>query len=106
MIKGMKRESGDTVDWEKVKNPYNTLEKARQAADIVATTEGRLASQRGGPQYEVETRIEQEADSWYIYWRKVPLPPRGCASGCGSCGTPPKKPTGRARVLPFKRKTD
>jgi hypothetical protein len=95
------------VDWEKLNNAYGSEDKAKKAADIVATTEARLANQRGGPQYTVETRIEQENGHWHVYWRKVIMQSQGgCGAGCGSCKSSTKKPTTKAKVIPFKKKTD
>ena len=94
------------TSWVKLKSAFATEEKANKAAGIVATTEGRLASEPGGPQYEIETRIEQGEEGWHVYWRKVYVGYQsGCGGGgCGSCGESEAEPTKTAKVIPFPRK--
>ncbi|MDW7673527.1 MAG: hypothetical protein SCK28_03205 [Bacillota bacterium] len=92
------------MEWIKVNKLYDTEEKAQKAANIIATTEARLASQPKGPQYEVETKIEPVEEKWQVLWRKVFV---GYQSGCGGGGccscqdTPKKKEMGK--VIPFKK---
>ncbi|MDR3541603.1 MAG: hypothetical protein P4L69_11665 [Desulfosporosinus sp.] len=91
------------MEWIKMQTLYDSEKKALKIASIVATTEARLANQQRGPQYEVETRIEQEGDKWQVFWRKVFIGNKtGCGGGCESCNdTLPRKNLGK--VLPFKR---
>ncbi|MCL6638842.1 MAG: hypothetical protein K6T80_04065 [Firmicutes bacterium] len=93
------------MEWIKLDKLYDTEEKALKIAGIVATTEARLASQKHGPQYEVETRIEQVEGKWQVFWRKVFAGNKtGCGGGCGSCRSRlPGKPKGK--VIPFKKTT-
>ncbi|EEG76559.1 hypothetical protein [Dethiobacter alkaliphilus] len=91
------------MSWVKLKSSFATEEKAQKAAGIVVTTEGRLASEPGGPQYDVETRIEQGEDGWHVYWRKVFTGyDSGCGGGgCGSCGDSEAEPQQKAKIIPF-----
>ena len=97
----------DLMEWVKIQTLYDSEIQALKTANIVATTEGRLANQQRGPQYEVETRIEQVNDGkWQVFWRKVFIGNKtGCGGTCESCGSnnelTPKKNTGK--VLPFRR---
>ena len=93
------------MEWIKLESAFASEEKALQTADIVATTEARLANRPGGPQYRVETRIEQaEERQWQVYWRKVFV---GYAQGCGGCQSCAEKPPARhmGKVIPFKKPT-
>lgn len=95
----------DIMEWIKLQTSFNSEEKAIKTARIVATTEAKLASQPGGPQYEVETRIEQAEGKWQVYWRKVFVGFKpGCGGGCKSC---PEKLPGqtKGKVIPFKKPT-
>lgn len=91
------------MEWVKIQTFYESEKKALKIASIVATTETRLANQQRGPQYEVETRVEQEEEKWQVFWRKVFIGNKtGCGGGCESCGeNPPKKTKGK--VLPFRK---
>jgi hypothetical protein len=94
------------MEWVRLKTEYVSEEKAWQAANIVATTEARLASEPHGPQYEVETRVEPSGDKWHVFWRKV-FAGYGCGGGgCGSCGEQKEPPVpGGGKVLPFRKPT-
>ena len=48
----------ELMEWVKIQTLYDSEKLALKTANIVATTEARLANQPQGPQYEVETRIE------------------------------------------------
>jgi len=90
-------------DWVILKSLFDTEEKAIKTANIVATTEGRLACEPRGPQYEVETKIDQVGDKWQVSWRKVFV---GFSSGCGgcqSCQPPAPKRNGAGKVIPFRK---
>jgi hypothetical protein len=90
-------------EWVTLKNLFDTEEKALKTANIVATTEARLASEPHGPQYEVETKLEQVGEKWQVSWRKIFV---GIASGCGSCQScqpPAPKRTGGGKVIPFRK---
>ena len=91
------------MEWVKLETLFDSEEKALKTASIVATTETRLANQQRGPQYEVETRIEQVDDKWQVYWRKVFIGNKnGCGGGCASCHNHlPRKNKGK--VIPFKK---
>lgn len=91
------------MEWVKLQTLFDSAEKAIKIANIVATTEARLASQPNGPQYEVETKIDQVAGKWQVSWRKVAVGYKsGCRGGCTSCHTKPsQKPKGK--VIPFKK---
>lgn len=91
------------MEWVKVSTLFDSEEKALKTASIVATTEARLASEPGGPQYAVETKIEQVGDKWQVFWRKVFVGYKsGCGGGCASCGEkPPGRPKGK--VIPFRK---
>lgn len=92
------------MEWVKVKTAYETEDKAKKAASIVATTEARLASQPHGPQYNVEIRIQQDGGNWLLYWRKVFVGNQsGCGGGCGSCQEDKPSPGVKGKVIPFKR---
>jgi len=93
------------MEWVKIETLYDSEIKAMKIANIVATTEARLASQQRGPQYEVETRIEQVGEKWQVFWRKIFIGNKtGCGGGCESCSSDsnlPKKTKGK--VLPFRK---
>lgn len=95
----------DLTEWVKLQTLYDSEKQALKTANIVATTEARLANQQHGPQYKVETRIEQIDEKWQVYWRKVFIGNKtGCGGGCESCGdsnlTPKKN---NAKVIPFRK---
>ena len=64
----------ELIEWVKIPALYDSEKQALKIANIVAT-EARLANQQNGPQYEVETRIEQVEEKWQIilaqsiYWK-------------------------------------
>lgn len=91
------------MEWVKLQTSFDSEEKALKTARIVATTEARLASQPGGPQYEVETKVEQVEDKWEVFWRKVFVGyKKGCGGGCKSC--PEKLPEKtKGKVIPFRK---
>lgn len=92
------------MEWVKIQTVYDSEKKALKVASIVATTETRLANQQQGPQYEVETYVEQmEEGKWQVFWRKVFIGNKtGCGGGCDSCEeNQPKKTMGK--VLPFRK---
>lgn len=91
------------MDWVKLQTFYDTEKKALLTANVVATTESRLANQKSGPQYEIETRIEPVGDKWQVLWRKVFVGNKtGCGGECGSCST--KLPSkNKGKVLPFRK---
>ncbi|HBW35467.1 MAG: hypothetical protein VR66_27265 [Peptococcaceae bacterium BRH_c23] len=93
------------MEWVKIQTLYDSEKQALKTANIVATTEARLANQQRGPQYEVETRVDQINEKWQISWRKVFIGNKtGCGGGCESCGDSaptPKKST--AKVIPFRK---
>lgn len=92
------------MEWVKLQTAYDSEEKAQKTANIVATTEARLANQQRGPQYEVETRLEQEDGKWQVYWRKIFVGNKsGCGVGCGSCQNKPPKQTKEGKVIPFRK---
>lgn len=91
------------MEWTTVQKLFPTEKAALQAAEVVATTESRLSNRSGGPRYEIETRVEQDGESWRVLWRKVFAGVSGgCGSGCGSCHEAPK-PKQKAKVIPFRR---
>ena len=61
----------DLMEWVKIQTLYDSEKQSLKIANIVATTEARLANQPSGPQYEVETRVEQINEKWQVLWRKV-----------------------------------
>jgi len=95
----------DLKEWVKLETLYDSEKQALKTANIVATTEARLANQQRGPQYEVETRVEQIDEKWQVFWRKVFIGNKtGCGGGCQSCcdsNPAPKK--NNAKVIPFRR---
>ncbi|KUO77919.1 MAG: hypothetical protein APF81_26300 [Desulfosporosinus sp. BRH_c37] len=92
------------MDWVKLQTLYDSEKQALKTANIVATTEARLANQERGPQYEVETRVEQIDEKWQVLWRKVFIGNKtGCGGGCESCISDPLPRKNIAKVLPFKR---
>lgn len=94
----------DLMEWIKLETLYNSEQQALKTANIVATTEARLANQQRGPQYEVETCVVQIADKWQVLWRKVFIGNKtGCDGGCESCSSDPLPKKNIAKVLPFKR---
>lgn len=91
------------MEWTKVQTLFETEEKALKTASIIATTESRLASQPRGPQYEVETKIEQVENKWQVLWRKVVVGYKtGCGGGCKSCHQELPKQT-NGKVIPFRK---
>lgn len=91
------------MEWVMLQTYFNSYDKALKTANIVATTEARLASQPNGPQYEVETRIEQVEDKWRVFWRKVSTGYKtGCGGGCNSCHSksPGQK---KGKIIPFRK---
>ena len=96
------------MEWVKLQTLFDSKEKALKTASIVATTESRLLNQQRGPQYEVETRVEQAEDKWQVSWRKVftGFKTGGCG-GCQSCQTKTPEPEQQARntgkVIPFRK---
>ena len=96
----------ELIEWVKMKMLYNSEEQALKVANIVATTEARLANQKNGPQYEVETRIEQVEEKWQLFWRKVFIGNKtGCGGGCESCSSEPLPSKKLAKVFPFKKRS-
>lgn len=93
------------MEWLKIQTFYDSEKKALKIANIVATTEARLANQERGPQYEVETRVEQveKEEKWQVSWRKVFIGNKtGCGGGCESCSDNlPRKTKGK--LLPFRK---
>lgn len=95
------------MEWVKIQTLYDSEEKALKTANILAITESRLANQTRGPQYEVETKIEQVGDEWQVSWRKVFVGYKtGCGGGCQSCSKelPAQKTNGK--VIPFRKPRD
>lgn len=91
------------MEWVKIQNLYDSEKKALKVANIVATTEGRLASQQGGSQYDIETRVELIGEKWQVFWRKVFIGNKtGCGAGCQSCGENLSRKS-KAKILPFKK---
>lgn len=89
------------MGWIKIHKTFASEEQAHKTASIIATTEARLANQRVGPQYEIETRVEQVEGGWQVTWRKVLV---GYASGCGGCEScDSRRPKVPAKIIPFKR---
>jgi len=95
----------ELMEWVKIQTLYDSEKQALKIANIVATTEARLANQSRGPQYEVEIKVEQAEGKWLISWRKVFIGNKtGCGGGCESCGDNEPTPTKKlGKVLPFKR---
>jgi len=95
----------DLTEWVKLQTLYASEMQALKTANIVATTEARLANQQRGPQYKIETHVEQIDEKWQVFWRKVFIGNKtGCGGGCQSCGDNnpiPKK--NNAKVIPFRR---
>jgi len=92
----------ELMEWVKIQTLYDSEKLALKTANIVATTEARLANQPQGPQYEVETRIEPVKEKWQVYWRKVFIGNKtGCGGGCESCSSEPAPKKNMAKVLPF-----
>ena len=96
------------MEWVKLQTLFDSKEKALKTASIVATTESRLASEQRGPQYEVETTVEQVQDKWQVSWRKVLVGFKtGGCGGCQSCQAKPPVPKqsgqNKGKVIPFKR---
>ena len=44
----------ELIEWVKIPTLYDSEKQALKIANIVATTEARLANQQNGPQYEVD----------------------------------------------------
>lgn len=95
----------ELMEWVKIQTLYSSEKHALKIANIVATTEARLANQPTGPQYEVETRVEPIEDQWQVFWRKVFIGNKtGCGGGCGSCSDSSSEPKkNMAKVLPFRK---
>lgn len=95
----------ELMEWVKIQTLYDSENQAIKIANIVATTEARLANQQRGPQYEVETRVEQADEKWQVSWRKVFIGNKtGCGGGCESCGDSDPLPRKNiAKVLPFRK---
>lgn len=96
------------MEWIKIQTLYDSEKQALRTANIVATTEARLANQQRGPQYKVETRVEQINEKWQVFWRKVFIGNKtGCGGGCESCNNDPvpraNKGKGKGKVIPFRR---
>jgi len=95
----------DLIEWVKIQTLYCSEKQALKVANIVATTEARLANQQNGPQYEVETRIEQVEGKWQLFWRKIFIGNKtGCGGGCESCTSEPVPSKNLAKVLPFRKR--
>ncbi|WP_027365508.1 hypothetical protein [Desulfotruncus alcoholivorax] len=93
------------MEWVKLQTLYDSKEKALKTASIVATTESRLANQQRGPQYEVETRVDQVEGKWQVSWRKVfvGFKSGGCG-GCQSCHVKPPEPNkNNGKIIPFRK---
>jgi len=73
-----------TEPWVTLQRIFSTEKDAAKAARILTTTESRLSSIPGGPQYDIETEIFEVATGWQVRWRKVFA---GIGSGCGGCGS-------------------
>ena len=96
----------ELMEWVKIETFYDSEKQALKIANIVATTEARLANQQRGPQYEVETRVEPIDEKWQVSWRKVFIGNKtGCGGGCESCSSDPVPKKTLAKVLPFRRPT-
>lgn len=95
----------ELMEWVKIQTLYDSEKQALKTANIVATTEARLANQQRGPQYEVETRVEQTDEKWQVFWRKIFIGNKtGCGGGCESCSDSEPSPRKReGKVIPFKR---
>ncbi len=92
------------MEWVKLQTMYDSEEKALKIASIVATTESRLANESHGPQYEVETNIEQVEDKWQVSWRKVFVGNKNGCGGCQSCqDKSPEQTKGNGKVIPFRK---
>lgn len=96
----------ELTEWVKIQTLYDSEKQALKTANIVATTEARLANQPQGPQYEVETRIEPVDEKFQVFWRKVFIGNKtGCGGGCDSCSSEPATKKQMAKILPFRRPT-
>jgi len=96
----------DLIEWVKLQTLYDSEKQALKIANIVATTEARLANQERGPQYEVETRVEQVSEKWQVLWRKIFIGNKtGCGGGCESCSSDPLPKKSLAKVLPFRKRS-
>ena len=96
----------DLIEWVKLQTLYDSEKQALKIANIVATTEARLANQERGPQYEVETRVEQVSEKWQVFWRKIFIGNKtGCGGGCESCSSDPLPKKSLAKVLPFRKRS-
>ena len=94
----------ELMEWVKIQTLYNSEKQALKTANIVATTEARLANQQRGPQYEIETRVEQVEEKWQVFWRKVFIGNKtGCSGGCESCSSDPLPEKYMAKVIPFRK---
>lgn len=94
----------ELMEWVKIQTFYDSEKLALKTANIVATTEARLANQQRGPQYEIETRVEQIEGKWQVFWRKVFIGNKtGCGGGCESCSSDPLPKKTIAKVLPFRK---
>jgi hypothetical protein len=96
----------EMMEWLRLQTLYDSEKQALKTANIVATTEARLANQPRGPQYEVETRVEQIDEKWQVLWRKVFIGNKtGCGGGCESCSSDLLPRKNIAKVLPFRKPT-
>ena len=94
----------ELMEWVTIQTLYDSEKQALKIANIVATTEARLANQQRGPQYEVVTKVEQINEKWQVSWRKVFIGNKtGCGGGCESCSSEPSPKKNIAKVLPFRR---
>ena len=96
----------EIMEWVEIQTLYDSEKQALKIANIVATTEARLANQQRVPQYEVETKVEQADEKWQVSWRKIFIGSKtGCGGGCESCSSDPVPKKNKAKVLPFRRPT-
>lgn len=98
----------ELMEWLKIQTLYESEAQALKIANIVETTEARLANQKSGPQYEIESKVEQVEEKWQISWRKVFIGNKtGCGGGCESCSSDPdpEPKKNMAKILPFRRPT-
>ena len=91
-------------EWVVVATYYETEEKAKKAAGIIAITEGRLNSKPKGPQYSIETKVHETEQGWQLMWKKIFTGmATGCGGGCSSCGGESVK-SKPGKVIPFPRR--
>ncbi|MGF7185453.1 hypothetical protein GGQ84_001542 [Desulfitispora alkaliphila] len=93
------------MDWNKTQKIFSTREKAEKSAQIIAVTESRLLSVPKGPQYTIETKVEEVEGGWQVLWRKIFVGyDSGCGKRCGSCDTSSSSPQkSMGKVIPFKK---